>query len=52
MGGQKIYMVPGFDAVVVFTGGKYSGLVESAANDIMAREVLPALLMARSGRPR
>ena len=52
MGGQKIYMVPAFDAVVVFTGGAYSGLVESAANDIMVREVLPALLMARSGRPR
>ena len=41
-GGQKIYLVPSLDLVVVMTGGNYN--TESPAMAIMAKELLPALL--------
>jgi len=41
-GGQKVYLVPALDLVVVFTGGAYN--VESPVNDMMARVLLPSLL--------
>jgi CubicO group peptidase (beta-lactamase class C family) len=43
-GGQKIYLVPSLDLVVVLTGGNYNA--QSPATAIMARELLPALLSA------
>lgn len=48
-GGQKIYLVPSLDLVVVMTGGNYNA--NSPATAIMANEILPALLKA-SGTPR
>ena len=44
-GGQKIFVVPSLEAVVVFTGGAYN--VESATAAIMVRDLLPALLARR-----
>jgi CubicO group peptidase (beta-lactamase class C family) len=44
-GGQKIYLVPSLDALVVLTGGSFN--VSSPATAIMAQEILPALLGAR-----
>jgi hypothetical protein len=44
-GGQKIFLVPSLDAVVVLTGGSYN--VSSPATAIMAQEILPALLRSR-----
>jgi len=44
-GGQKIYLVPSLQLIVVFTGGAFN--VESPVNTIMARVLLPALLEAR-----
>jgi CubicO group peptidase (beta-lactamase class C family) len=41
-GGQKIYLVPSLDLVVVMTGGNYNA--NSPATAIMANEILPALL--------
>lgn len=41
-GGQKIYLVPSLDAVVVMTGGSFNA--SSPATSIMAKELLPALL--------
>jgi CubicO group peptidase (beta-lactamase class C family) len=41
-GGQKIYLVPSLEAVVVLTGGRYNA--QSSATEIMAKELLPALL--------
>jgi CubicO group peptidase (beta-lactamase class C family) len=41
-GGQKIYLVPSLDLVVVLTGGRYNS--QSPASSIMAQELLPALL--------
>lgn len=46
-GGQKVYIVPSLDLVVVFTGGAFN--TESPVNTLMARTLLPALLNA--GRP-
>jgi CubicO group peptidase (beta-lactamase class C family) len=48
-GGQKIYLVPSLDLVVVLTGGSYNA--QSPATAIMARELLPPLL-GRTGDPR
>jgi CubicO group peptidase (beta-lactamase class C family) len=44
-GGQKIYLVPSLDLVVVLTGGNYN--TQSPATAIMAKELLPALLSRR-----
>lgn len=41
-GGQKIYLVPSLDLIVVMTGGNYNA--QSPAMAIMAKELLPALL--------
>jgi hypothetical protein len=41
-GGQKIYLVPSLDLVVVMTGGNYNA--QSPAMAIMAKELLPAVL--------
>jgi CubicO group peptidase (beta-lactamase class C family) len=41
-GGQKIYLVPTFDLVVVMTGGAYN--TQSPATAVMIRELLPAFL--------
>lgn len=47
-GGQKIYVVPQYDLVAVFTGGAYNQ-GGSAPNKIMAKVILPAL-MAKFGQ--
>ena len=47
-GGQKIYLVPSLDAVVVMTGGNFNA--SSPATAIMAKELLPALLRASATR--
>ena len=41
-GGQKIYLVPSLDLIVVLTGGNYNA--QSPAMAIMAKELLPAML--------
>jgi CubicO group peptidase (beta-lactamase class C family) len=41
-GGQKIYLVPSLDLVVVLTGGNYN--TNSPSTAIMSKELLPALL--------
>jgi CubicO group peptidase (beta-lactamase class C family) len=41
-GGQKVYLVPSLDLIVVFTGGAFN--TDSPANAMMARVLLPALL--------
>jgi CubicO group peptidase (beta-lactamase class C family) len=41
-GGQKIYIVPSLDLIVVLTGGNFN--TNSPAMTIMAKELLPALL--------
>jgi CubicO group peptidase (beta-lactamase class C family) len=43
-GGQKIFVVPTLDLIVVFTGGAFN--TESPVNTILVREVLPSLLAA------
>ena len=48
-GGQKIYLIPSLDAVVVLTGGSYNA-PRSPATEMMAKEILPALL-SRTGPP-
>jgi CubicO group peptidase (beta-lactamase class C family) len=48
-GGQKIYLVPSLDAVVVMTGGNYNS--NSPAMKIMANDLLPALPKAPAARP-
>jgi CubicO group peptidase (beta-lactamase class C family) len=41
-GGQKVYLVPSLDLVVMFTGGAFNA--ESPVNGLMARVVLPAMV--------
>lgn len=40
--GQKVYLVPSLDLIVVFTGGAFN--VDSPTNTMMARVLLPALM--------
>lgn len=46
-GGQKIYLVPQYDLVAVFTGGGYNA-ESTPPNTIMADIILPALMKAAS----
>lgn len=46
-GGQKIYLVPQYDLVAVFTGGAYN-VDGTPPNSIMAKIILPALMSAYS----
>ncbi len=46
-GGQKIYLVPQYDLVAVFTGGGYNA-ESTPPNTIMAKIILPALMAARN----
>ena len=46
-GGQKIYLVPQYDLVAVFTGGGYNA-ESTPPNTIMAKIILPALIEAAS----
>jgi CubicO group peptidase (beta-lactamase class C family) len=46
-GGQKIYLVPKYDLVAVFTAGGYNA-ESTPPNTIMAKIVLPALIARRS----
>jgi hypothetical protein len=41
-GGQKIYLVPSLDLIVVLTGGNYN--TQSPAMAILAKDLLPSLL--------
>lgn len=43
-GGQYIFVVPDFNAVVVFTGGNYPPLNQSRPYEIMKNVILPAFL--------
>jgi len=45
-GGQKIYLVPQYDLVAVFTAGGYNA-ESTPPNTIMAKIILPALMAAR-----
>jgi CubicO group peptidase (beta-lactamase class C family) len=49
-GGQKVFLVPSLDLIVVFTGGAFNQ--ESPVNAMMARVLLPALLDNESMSPR
>jgi CubicO group peptidase (beta-lactamase class C family) len=44
-GGQKVYLVPSLDLIVVSTGSAF--FVDSPMNDMMARVLLPALMRSR-----
>ena len=46
-GGQKIYLVPQYDLVAVFTGGDYNA-ESTPPNTIMAKVILPTLIKAAS----
>ena len=48
-GGQKIYLVPQYDLIAVFTGGGYNA-ESTPPNTIMAKIILPALMAACSRR--
>jgi CubicO group peptidase (beta-lactamase class C family) len=47
-GGQKIYIVPQYDLVAVFTGGAYNA-ESTPPNAIMATIILPALMATHAG---
>jgi len=49
-GGQKIYIVPQFDLVAVFTAGGYNA-ESTPPNTIMAKIILPPLIAARNDAP-
>jgi CubicO group peptidase (beta-lactamase class C family) len=46
-GGQKIYIVPQFDLVAVFTAGDYNTMTGAPPSKIMSEIVLPALMAAK-----
>ncbi len=48
-GGQKVYLVPSLDLVVVFTGGSFNA--ESPVNAMMTEILLPAVLSTRATPP-
>ena len=48
-GGQKVYLVPSFDLVAVFTGGSFNA--ESPVNAMMTQILLPALLSTGATPP-
>lgn len=43
-GGQKIFIVPSYRLVAVFTGGNYNSEKDTPPNEIMDSIVLPAVL--------
>ncbi|KUG09098.1 serine hydrolase domain-containing protein [Solirubrum puertoriconensis] len=47
-GGQKVFIIPGLDAVAVFTGGNYNSTRDTPPNELMPRFILPALLESRA----
>jgi CubicO group peptidase (beta-lactamase class C family) len=47
-GGQKIYLVPQYDLVAVFTGGAYN-VNGTPPNSIMAKIILPAAMASAAG---
>jgi CubicO group peptidase (beta-lactamase class C family) len=49
-GGQKVFLVPSLDLIVVFTGASFNQ--ESPVNEMMAGVLLPALLDTASAAPR
>jgi hypothetical protein len=48
-GGQKVFLVPSLDLIVVFTGGAFN--LESPVNEMMARVLLPVLSDMSAKRP-
>jgi CubicO group peptidase (beta-lactamase class C family) len=51
-GGQKIFIIPSLEAVVVFTGGAYNSDRDTAPNEMMPRHILPALLASPRSQAR
>jgi CubicO group peptidase (beta-lactamase class C family) len=49
-GGQKIYVVPQYDLVAVFTGGAYN-VDDAPPNAIMTAVILPRLVAAQAAAP-
>jgi hypothetical protein len=41
-GGQKVFLVPSLDLIVVFTGGAFNA--ESPVNEMMAKVLLPGMI--------
>jgi CubicO group peptidase (beta-lactamase class C family) len=48
-GGQKVFLVPSLELIVVFTGGSFNA--ESPTNELMARVLLPVLIDGYGQRP-